>query len=446
MVWGDAREPGVIGARVTSSGSVLDPLGIRITSSSGWLPAVAFDGVNFLVVWFADEFGIRGARVSPSGTLLDPDGIQVCSLAGSWERPAVASGDTISLVVWTDKRDSAKTDIYGARVTRSGVVLDPDGIPIARDSGNQDEPAVAFDGSDYLVVWQDAGRDSTGDIRGARVNPAGVVLDTVRIPISCAASAQANPSVSFGDSVCLVAWDDSGRTAGRRIFCARVSRAGRVLDSNGIKVSVTDTEQTDPAIAFDGTNFLLSWDDLPDASGPRCFCGTHVSQTGIVLDSMGFPVCPLQEDNGQVHALARGDSLCFAVWEDYRYRLGPAIYGARISQTGQVLDRGGFAVSTAFAGYQHAPCAALNHGSYIVAWEQVDEPQRICLSHLAPDGSLLDSAPHTLCPWGSIRHTPAVAAGESCALVVWSDESLAGVAGARVTQSGAVVDSTGLAL
>ena len=261
-VWQDYNS-NICGARVTASGTVLDPSGIQITpAGSCCTPAVAFDGMNFLVVWRTNLTSIHCARVSPSGVVLDPSGILVCSLAHCLGRPAVASGDTISLVVWTDKRNSAKTDIYGVRVTRSGAVLDPGGIPIARDSGNQEEPAVAFDGSEHLVVWRDAGRNPMGDIRGARVTPAGVVVDTLGISISSAASAQANPSVSFGGTVYLVAWDNSGKTAGRDIFCARVSPAGQVLDSNGISVCTADSEQTNPAMAFDGTNFVPVMDRL----------------------------------------------------------------------------------------------------------------------------------------------------------------------------------------
>ncbi len=437
VVW---QGNGIIGARVTASGSVLDPSGISI-APSGCFPAVAFDGTNFLVVWCTEDSCIYCARVSPSGIVLDPDGIPVCLLANCSVRPAIAPGDAACLVAWTDGRNGATTDIYGARVNRSGMVLDPDGIPIARDSGNQDEPAVAFDGSEHLVVWRDAYRDSTGDICGARVTPAGVVLDTLGIPISCAASAQANPSVSFGDSVYLVAWDDSGRTASPNIYCTRISPAGRVLDTNGIKVCAIDSAQTNPVTAFDGTDFLLSWTDFRndhhDGYASDIY-GARVTQTGLVLDSMGFPVCTAANYQ-QMPALVRGDSLCLMVCEDHRYH--GAIFGAQINRDGQVLDRTGF-ISTSVGYVQLEPCAAFTGSSYVVAWEQEGTPYRIRCSRLAPSGNVLDSAPHTLCPPSTGAFTPAVAASETCALVVWADWSLNGVAGARVTQSGAVLDST----
>jgi hypothetical protein len=126
--------------------------------------------------------------------------------------PSSGSASGNYLVVWAEERGRS-TDIYGARVSAEGNVLDRRGIPISTAKHDQAHPSVAFDGTDYLVVWTDD-RSKVGDsfersdVYGARVTEAGVVLDRAGIPISTARSYQGGPIVAFDGSNFLVVWDD----------------------------------------------------------------------------------------------------------------------------------------------------------------------------------------------------------------------------------------------
>ncbi len=116
-----------------------------------------------------------GKRINHRGQVLDRTPIIVCGETGFQRTPSVCFGDTNFLVVWTDERPG---NIYGARVSQTGVVLDPGGIRIAL-TGSGNFPSVSFDGNNYLVVWFGENK-----VRGARVNQGGVVLDTVPINIA----------------------------------------------------------------------------------------------------------------------------------------------------------------------------------------------------------------------------------------------------------------------
>ncbi|MEO0228171.1 MAG: T9SS type A sorting domain-containing protein, partial [candidate division WOR-3 bacterium] len=269
-------------------------------------PSVAFGGTNYLVVWQdyrnnPDTSDIYGARVSPNGVVLDPQGIPISTAADSQLYPSVAFDGTNYLVVWQDYRSgTGYSDIYGARVSPSGTVLDTAGIPISTAAYDQWSPSVAFDGTNYLVVWQDRRSSSYYDIYGARVSQSGTVLDTAGIPISTAANWQWFPSVAFGGTNYLVVWSDS-RSGSWDIYGARVSPSGTVLDPNGIPISTADYGQYYPSVAFDGTNYLVVWQDY--RSGYYDIYGARVSPSGLVIDS--FPVST-QPDNQRTPAVAHG--------------------------------------------------------------------------------------------------------------------------------------------
>src|SRR5207249_3658717 len=98
-------------------------------------------------------------------------------------------------VVWEEAR-AGDTDIYGARVTADGALLDGAGIAISTAPGDQHSPTVVWDGASWLVVWEDydgCGDLSCSDLYGARVGPGGELLPPGEIAISTAFGGQFGP-------------------------------------------------------------------------------------------------------------------------------------------------------------------------------------------------------------------------------------------------------------
>ena len=180
--------------------------------------------------------------------MLDPGGITISARPEAETSPTLAFDGTNYLVVWVTGADE---DIYGARVSTSGTVLDPAGIEIAAHVGfNETSPSVAFDGTNYLVVWQEI---PCNRILGRRVSQGGVPDGDGNFVISdCQVPAGADeprgeiwrykfdPAVAFDGVNYLVTWVDFYGDLGNsytNIYAARVSPAKIVLDPNGIGLS-----------------------------------------------------------------------------------------------------------------------------------------------------------------------------------------------------------------
>jgi hypothetical protein len=201
---------------------------------------------------------------------------------------ACAPGKDCYLVAWCDgslQADRPTADIYAARIDpRSGKSLDPAGIRVCAAADLQERPAVAFDGTNFLVVWQDFRNGADYDIYAARVSPQGRVLDPDGFPVICRPGNQARPAVVFAGGNYVVAWMDARQYPVYGVYAARVSTAGKVLDADGRGVEIEEpariekvmppgkdwlgdrhywwqglASRFEPSLASDGKACLLTW-------------------------------------------------------------------------------------------------------------------------------------------------------------------------------------------
>jgi len=305
-------------------------------------PSIAFDGTNYLAAWAEYRSGqperIYAGRLSASGEPLDGSGFLVGGHQNSMVQPVVVSGGENYLVAWTDCFHSMEVDycsLYAARVSRTGDVLDPNGIrmPIGDGYFGAIDKAVAFDGTNYLVVW-----GGGTQIYATRVSQDGAVLDPQRIPIWTRGYGRL-PAVAFDGTNYLVAWEDYG-AGDADVVAVRVRPDGTILDPYGIPVAPTVGRQEAPQIAFDGSEYLVAWQGgLSDAGG---VCARRVTEWGDVLDPAGIPIA----SSGRSPRITFSNPNYVAVWTDWRNGEDIDLYGARVSRDGTVLDpAAGFVVT-----------------------------------------------------------------------------------------------------
>jgi len=442
---------GIVGIWIDSYGQYIGApwIGQPSTLMEQVSPAISSDDTNWLVVWL----GTNSAAYEIDGQFMDRNASPlggrrvICDGPGVRADPAIAHGDTGFLIAWEDTREQLDgpliypPSLYGARMSRSGLLLDSLGFVLSDSADRQILPRISYDGNNYLVVWQDH-RHSRIAIRGRRISRAGSVVDTSTIVLtsSNAGESRVSPCVAYGGSTWLVFWQDA-RNGVYQIYGARADGNGVVLDTGGFNVGrcrPTFWADDTAAVASDGQDYFVVW--------PRTtfhdIIGIRVRRGGVILDSEMVNVSTASD--GQVNcALAYADTTYLVVWENLSYS---KIYGARVTRSGRLLDSLGIPISS---GNSRLPSVATDGSNFLVVWQSLrGSPASYYISATRVDesGNVLDP-PYVLVPGGpTSQDEPSVTFGAEDYLVSWreSSDGLSRIYGTRVSRTGQVLDTAGI--
>ena len=264
---------------------------------------VAFDGTNYLLLYSNGTSNttpnpLLATRISRSGTVLDPAGFEIDE--GSVWMAAVAFGNSHYLVVFSRYDDaSGRHQLHGRLVTPAGNVVGASEFPIGPRDQNQLHADVAFDGTNFLVVWQqeqllsEPPYTTITTITAARVSEAGVVLDGNGLTVCNTGKVTETPRVAFGGGQYLVVWRDGRHSAdyseGFDIYGARVGTNGVLVDgpatTGGLRISGDKMPDAGyPRAVYTGSEYLVTWSaygiysPTPEAG----IYGARVSAAGVV--------------------------------------------------------------------------------------------------------------------------------------------------------------------
>jgi cysteine-rich repeat protein len=431
----------IFATRVASDGSVLDSTGIEVStpSTAERNPAVASDGTNYFVVWndyrnTEFDLNIFGAMVTGSGAVTAPNGIAVTTAAQHQRNPKIAWNGSAYLAVWEDLR--LGTDIFAARISAAGTVLDPDGIAIRRDKVDRSAPSVAARNGDFLVAWQQQDRSATyygnltsWDVYAQRITSAGALVQP-SFPLAFTPNMY-DPAIASNGTTFLVAWKDTRafEATGFDIISARLSATGDTLDPAGIVVSNAPSYQVAPALASNGTDYFVAWEDFRNGLESDVY-GSRVSAAGVVLDPSGLS---LSTANGlQADVTIGSDGANYLVaWDDWS---AADIHGTRVTSAGAVLDPIGIPLATGTES-DVSPALGSNGMSYFLAWRQNGKVvgRRLTTSGIADTASVNVSYTETS------SDPPSVTSNGADYLVAWS--SFWDIRATRVSAAGTLPDA-----
>ncbi len=444
------------GVLVTKAGAAGATFSVTAAANTQQGPAAAFDGSQFVVAWGDYRGGlgnsdVYGARISTAGTVLDAAGIAISNGVGSQYAVFLSAASGQTLVLWSDTRAGpgpGNTDVYGSRWAASGVVLDPSGFAIDNRPSDQfvacgaHLPAVG-----YFVAWYDT--TSVSSVVGVRVSDLGAVLDATPQTISLAANTQRAPVVAASASQYFVVWEDLRSNTGD-IYGSRVWFDGGLRDDPAIAISTAGGSQMKPSVASDGTNFFVVWEDGRNGvdGGSGDVYGARVQANGTLLDPNGLVVSATAQLQS-APSVAFGSGQYFVVWTDNRAGItAQAIYGSRVSTAGSILDPSGLPISTTPGG-KITPHVAAGTNQYLVAWVYLNASgQQIWAARVNSAGLVLDSTGFAVSKVATLNLRPRLAYGNNVYLVAWEDARFgpADVFASRITALGEVLDDGGFSL
>ena len=294
-VSGGAR---ILAQRIDDMGLALDPEPIEVASGPvQWLttptidrPDVAWNGSVFMVTW-SDSIDVFARRMNPNGTFVDANPIVVMSgqhsAVGALGSSFLVAGSTVGTLLATGALRVARVD------GPTGAVLDDPPTTLSTPTIAGQFPHIVALGGRWLVVWESVYRDPWST----------TVIESTAIAFVEANGATAGeldgglglrPNVAVAaDRALLVAVDDTV-SGGTTNLDGRILMADGTFAGPPFQVSTAPEWQLVPAAVWNGTEFIVAWEDRRNAvsyfDARTDIYGTRVSPEGVVLDPAGVPL------------------------------------------------------------------------------------------------------------------------------------------------------------
>jgi len=295
--------------------------------------------------------------------------------------------------------DSTNKAVYGQLFSADGSLS---GSRFTIGSGAN--PLVAFDGTNYLVVWHEkyyaswgnseSNEETTGRLFGQFVNTSGELTGSA-FTIATGVSSRffREGDLAFHDSCYMVAYctGNDDQDISYILYAQRISTSGALIGSATEVSTISPREVT---LGYDGTNYLFAWvrdedEQAEDGTDPLSdVYGQFVSRTGTLIGS-NFMI-----DDG-IYESSNSMSVCF---DGTRYWLafheGSStdnynLYGRFISASGTVSDRIIIADSTLSG---HSPMLAFDGTNYLATWIVMSNTVAIRGRYFNTSGTALDTA------------------------------------------------------
>ncbi|HEU4403209.1 MAG TPA: PKD domain-containing protein [Candidatus Polarisedimenticolia bacterium] len=322
-----------------------------------------------------------------------PGDVAITAAAMYQVAPFLSQGGSAVLAVWADNRANStggyegetSWDIYGMRLDGAGNPLEAVPFAVTAGRASQHNPRAAWNGTNWLVVYESNDISGTGSFRqdsleAVRVAPDGHVLDAKPIKIFNMTPVGGTWAVASDGSQWVVV--NQGTSSTGDLVAARISSAG-VLQDPGPRSLVPGTYYLRGGLhlAFAGGVFLLAYEESMTGHDPTNVIRFNSSLT--LLDAAPYSLA-----GAPLGRLVSNGASFYAVWNEQLPDYTMSVKGSRIGTNGQKLDGGGVNISgpNGPSGYA-VTSVAWDGTTWKVTWGAVDGTR---LARVNAAGQVLD--------------------------------------------------------
>ena len=368
---------------------------------------------------FVDDYNVVAKRINNEGQLLDADDLVISGGPGKQKSPSIFFAGTKYLVAWQDD-NSGNDQINAAFVDTTGIVSPSEGFTVSKAYNNQLYGDVAFDGTNYMAVWCDSRNHINMNLFAARFNDQGVLLDQQAIAITTGETDCLDPAIAFNGTYYLVVWEK-----GNDVFGARLTTAGAVLDPEGFAIYGDTLSQNKPAVASDGQNWMVIWEDGRNSlvEITTDIYGAVINSDGTVQQPQSIAIAAYQFDQFSPDLIYDSTNY-IAIWQDSRAGNPdiPNIYGARIATDGTVLDNNGTGIIIDPVTPMMDPHVAFDGTNLMVCWTAGYYPEfGIKGARFSKDLVVQDAQPLALSTGTDNQHNSSICFNSEIFIILWMD-------------------------
>ena len=399
----------------------------------------------YFIVWDKKEgetSNIYGRRLSENGVFLDTEYIEIAKSSKSKTKPLIAFDGINFLVIWVENG----REIYGKRISQDGEILDS--IPILMASPltyAEIKPHLYFNEINYVLSWNWEG--DYGCCSGITVKEISRdgIPDTNEYSI-IEDRQITNYATVYQNNECIYIWDsnekESGVSPDNNVFFMRFDKEFNPIDSVAILVSSMANEQYHPEIAFDGENYLGLWfEKIPHNRDYRWGIKTiKIGADGEIKSNSRVALSYRDYEISSWSSLIYGESnylfsYVISLWTD-------EIWYAILSKEGEVVKTeyilgGEFFISK--------PLVSFDGDNYFIVWEDRREGKNnISFIRITSDGELLDSLETVVCSNKQNKFLQGLCFGKENYLLLWSESvdssEYSALMSIRISSEGEAID------